>query len=141
MESVADMPGSHLNKGGGTSTSTNGGEGSLLCEDVFRVHRASSHPGHGHEAGRGGCRRLCRIKDRKGPAWHRVVKHAHHYDRAHGEEHYTAPELPTLPELYPSSRDVRTAHQGTTADEAAAVLKKEKKNKLPIVNDAGELVG
>ncbi len=31
--------------------------------------------------------------------------------------------------------------QGTTADEAAAVLKKEKKNKLPIVNDAGELVG
>lgn len=36
--------------------------------------------------------------------------------------------------------DLITAKQGTTADEAAAVLKKEKKNKLPIVNDAGELV-
>ncbi len=30
--------------------------------------------------------------------------------------------------------------QGTSADAAAAILKKEKKNKLPIVNGAGELV-
>ncbi|GLC34105.1 hypothetical protein PLESTB_000837900 [Pleodorina starrii] len=37
--------------------------------------------------------------------------------------------------------DLITAPEGTTPEEAAAALKKAKKNKLPIVNAAGELVG